>query len=201
MSAICNKALSLTEEGLRDKKQFAQSAGGELNAAAGELFRALELAEHGDALDGAAVYASAARERLVGAARLLADVAAILETGTFSEETAEWYRQLDYDRLYRSGTGLGEVPQAAELWHEFARIAAAEGPVGICHDLYARTLGVAELIARWLRETAEHAAGAELVRVQCAMADLATYARLVAFANKVEPRDPVWLLPKTAVKQ
>lgn len=196
MSAVCNKALSLSEEDLRDKKQLAQTAGVELTAATGELCRALELAEHGEGLAGASVYAAAARDRLGGAARTLEEVAAILATGTLTEETAEWYAGLDYDRLYRSGTGLGEVPHAAELWQAFARRAATGGPLGICHDMRDRTLTVAALIGDWLERVDAPDAATALPRLQSAMADLAAYAQIVAFANKVEPRDPAWLVPQ-----
>ncbi|MFE0171185.1 hypothetical protein ACFWZ2_02630 [Streptomyces sp. NPDC059002] len=199
MSAVCNKALSLSAEDLRDKKRLAQTAGTEQTAATGELCRALELAERGDGLAGAAVYAAAARDRLVGAARLLGEVADILATGGFSQETAEWYRKLDYDRLYRSGVGLGEVPHAAELWQVFALRAATGGPLGICHDLRDRTVAVAALIDEWLARAEGPEALAALPRIQSAMADLAAYAQIVAFANKVEPRDPAWLVPQGAV--
>ncbi|MEU6990450.1 hypothetical protein ABZ953_07275 [Streptomyces sp. NPDC046465] len=197
MSAVCNKALSLSEEGLRDKKALAQTAGGELTAATGELCRAIELAEHGDSLDGAAVYAGAARDRLDGAAGMLAEVADILASGTLTQETAAWYRGLDYDRLYRAGISLGEVPHAVELWQEFAHQAATGGPVGICHDMRERTLAVAALISEWLERADDRAANA-LLRMQSAMADLAAYSQLMAFANKVEPRDPAWLVPQGA---
>ncbi|MFK4067116.1 hypothetical protein [Streptomyces sp. NPDC029674] len=195
MSAVCNKALSLSEEDLRDKKRLARTAGTELNAAGSELCRALELAEHGDGTAGAVVYAAAARDRLANAVRMLADVAGILATGTLTEETAAWYRRLDYERLYRSGLGLGQVPHAAELWQAFARQAATGGPVGICHDMRERTVAVATLVSEWLKRADGPESDTALLRIQSAMADLAAYAQFVAFANKVEPRDPAWLVP------
>ncbi|WP_328491986.1 hypothetical protein OHS59_03975 [Streptomyces sp. NBC_00414] len=198
MSAVCNKALSLGEEDLRGKKELAQTAGVEVTAATSELCRALELAEHGDGVAGAAVYAAAAQDRLGGAARMLGEVAEILARGSLTEETAEWYTRLDYDRLYRSGTSLGEVPHAAELWQDFARQAATGGPLGICHDMRDRTLAVASLIGNWLERIDAPGADAALPRIQSAMADLAAYTQLVAFANKVEPRDPAWLTPQNA---
>ncbi|MGW7080080.1 hypothetical protein [Streptomyces sp. NPDC054866] len=198
MSAVCNKLLSLSEEDLRDKKQLALAAGTELNAATSELCRALELAEHGDGVAGAAVYAAAARDRLGGAARMLAQVADILATGTLTRETAEWYSRLDFDRLYRSGVSLGQVPQSAELWQAFTEQARTGGPLGICHDMRDRTLAVAALIGDWLDQINVPAADTALPRIQSAMADLAAYAQLVAFANKVEPRDPAWVIARDA---
>lgn len=195
MSAVCNKLLSLSAEDLRDKKQLAMTAGVEVTAATGELCRALELAEHGDGVAGAAVYAAAAKDRLDGAARMLAKVAVILAKGTLSKESAAWYSRLDYDRLYRSGISLGEVPHAAELWREYVRQATTGGPLGICHDMRDRTLAVAAHIGDWLQRMDESAADTALPRIQSAMADLAAYTQLVAFANKVEPRDPAWLTP------
>ncbi|WP_069884212.1 hypothetical protein [Streptomyces luteocolor] len=198
MSAVCNKALSLSDEDLRDKKQLAQAAGTELTAATSELCRALELAEHGDGLAGASVYAGAAQDRLGGAARMLTEVADILATSSLTEETASWYRRIDYDRLYRSGLSLGEVPHTAELWQAFAQQASAGGPLAICHDMRERTVAVAALIGDWLQRTDDPEAASALPRIQSAMADLAAYAQLVAFANKVEPRDPAWLIPQGA---
>ncbi|MFE6160502.1 hypothetical protein ACFQ7F_16500 [Streptomyces sp. NPDC056486] len=198
MSAVCNKLLALSEEDLRDKKQLAQAAGTELTAATSELCRALELAEHGDGLAASAVYAAAARDRLGNAARMLTQVADILATGTLTEETAAWYSRLDYDRLYRSGISLGEVPHSAELWQAYTRQALTGGPLGICHDMRERTLAVAALISRWLERIDDPAADTALPRIQSAMADLAAYAQLVAFANKVEPRDPAWVIPQSA---
>ncbi|WP_055568579.1 hypothetical protein [Streptomyces atriruber] len=199
MSAVCNKILALSEEGLRDKKRLAQTAGTELTAAASELCRALELAEHGDGLGGAAVYAAAAQDRLGNAARLLAQVGDILATGTLTEESASWYHRLDYDRLYRSGLSLGQVPHSIELWQAFARQAAKGGPVGICRDMRGRTVAVAALIGNWLERTDGPESDGALLRIQSAMADLAAYAQFVAFANKVEPRDPAWLTPLGSV--
>ncbi|MGW0909649.1 hypothetical protein [Streptomyces sp. NPDC002853] len=198
MSAVCNKLLSLSEEDLRNKKQLALTAGTELNAATSELCRALELAEHGDGVAGAAVYAAAAQDRLGGAARLLEQVADILATGTLTEETAAWYSRLDYDRLYRSGVSLGQVPQSAELWKAFTRQARTGGPLGIANDMRDRTLAVAALIGEWLQRIDVPAADTALPRIQSAMADLAAYAQLVAFANKVEPRDPAWVIARDA---
>ncbi|MEV7196997.1 hypothetical protein AB0N81_35115 [Streptomyces sp. NPDC093510] len=195
MSAVCNKMLALGEDDLRDKKDLARTAGTELTAATSELCRALELAEHGDAMAGSAVYAAAARDRLDNAARMLAQVGDILATGTLTEESASWYRRLDYDRLYRSGTGLGQVPHAAELWQAFARQAAKGGPAGICRDMRGRTVAVASLIGDWLERVDGPESDSALLRIQSAMADLAAYAQFVAFANKVEPRDPAWLVP------
>ncbi|MFH8484869.1 hypothetical protein [Streptomyces longisporoflavus] len=196
MSAVCNKLLSLSEEDLRNKKQLALAAGTELNAAAGELCRALELAEHGDGVSAAAVYAAAARERLGGAAQMLDRVADILATGSLTEETAVWYGRLDYTRLYRSGVSQGQVPQSAELWQAFTEQARTGGPLGICRDMRERTLAVSALIGDWLERIDDPAADSALPRVQSAMADLAAYSQLVAFANKVEPRDPAWVIPR-----
>ncbi|TGB07298.1 hypothetical protein [Streptomyces sp. MZ04] len=198
MSAVCNKLLSLSEEDLRDKKQLAMAAGTEVTAATSELCRALELAEHGDGLAGSAVYAAAARDRLGGAVRMLAQVADILATGTMTKETAAWYSRLDYDRLYRRGTSLGEVPHAAELWQAFTEQATTGGPLGICHDMLDRTRAVATLIGDWLERIDAPAADTALPRIQSAMADLAAYTQLVAFANKVEPRDPAWVVAQDA---
>ncbi|QES40008.1 hypothetical protein DEJ49_02565 [Streptomyces venezuelae] len=195
MSAVCNKMLALGEEDLRDKKHLALSAGTELTAATSELCRALELAEHGDGVNAAAVYAAAARDRLDNAARMLARVGDILATGTLTEESASWYRRLDYDRLYRSGLSLGQVPHSIELWQAFARQAAKGGPVAICRDMRGRTVAVAALIGDWLERADGPGSDGELLRIQSAMADLAAYAQFVAFANKVEPRDPAWLTP------
>ncbi|MEU5950754.1 hypothetical protein [Streptomyces sp. NPDC047525] len=198
MSAVCNKLLSLGEEDLRSKKQLAQAAGTEVTAATSELCRALELAEHGDGVAGAAVYAAAARDRLDGAARMLAQVADILAKGSLSPESAAWYSRLDYDRLYRSGISLGAVPHAAELWQAFTRQALTGGPLGICHDMRERTLAVAALIGEWLERIDAPAADTALPRIQSAMADLAAYTQLVAFANKVEPLDPAWVVARDA---
>ncbi|MEU4998118.1 hypothetical protein [Streptomyces sp. NPDC021622] len=198
MSAVCNKYLSLSAEDLRDKKQLAQAAGTELTAASSEVCRALELAEHGDGLAAASVYAAAAKDRLGAAARMLDQVADILATGTLTPETAAWASRLDYDRLYRSGISLGQVPHSAELWQEFTWQARTGGPLGICHDMRERTLAVAVLIGDWLERTDDPAADTALTRIQSAMADLAAYAQIVAFANKVEPRDPAWVVPQGA---
>ncbi|MEV0322812.1 hypothetical protein ACIBKX_24200 [Streptomyces sp. NPDC050658] len=195
MSAVCNKLLTLSEEDLRDKKQLAQTAGVEVTAASSELSRALELAEHGDGLAGASVYAAAAKDRLDGAVRMLNRVAEILATGTLTKESAAWYSRLDYDRLYRRGISLGEVPHAAELWEAFVRQAVTGGPLGICHDMRNRTMDVATLIADWLERIDDPSADQAMPRIQSAMADLSAYTQLVAYANKVEPRDPAWVVP------
>lgn len=198
MSAICNKLLSLGEEDLRSKKELAQAAGIEVTAATSELCKALELAEHGDGMAGASVYATAARDRLDGAARMLAQVADILAKGSLTPETASWYSRLDYDRLYRSGISLGAVPHAAELWQAFTEQATTGGPLGICHDMRERTLAVAALIGDWLDRIDAPVADTAPPRIQSAMADLAAYTQIVAFANKVEPRDPAWVIAQSA---
>lgn len=81
MTDVCNKAMKLSGEARREKKRLAQDAGLELLAAASDVFKALELSEHGDSTASAGVYVASAERRLRQAGHLLSEVAAILSSG------------------------------------------------------------------------------------------------------------------------
>ncbi|MFE7120313.1 hypothetical protein ACFU99_33300 [Streptomyces sp. NPDC057654] len=193
MSQVCNKALQLSQQALSDKKRLAQHAGAELLAAASDLFKALELAEHEDATTTAAVYVASAEKRLRHADELLAEVGAILATGELTEETRDWYRNLDYDRLYRTGVELGMTSRGAELWSEITEVTVAQGPTGVCRALRDRVLATASLMAGWLGGAGDAESAGRIVRLQSAMSELTVHAQLMGYFNKVEPRDPHWL--------
>jgi len=168
MAQICNKkAVSLNPAGLREKKRLAGDAGLEVLAAASDVFKAAEMAEH-DASPGAIdVYLSSAHVRLVQASALLGDVQALLNTGTTSPDMRDWLHRLDYERLYTDGRASGEIPANREMWTECVQVLLAEGAHGSCRALRDRINGTVALLAD----------GRPLVMIQSAIIELTAYAR------------------------
>ncbi|MFE9454881.1 hypothetical protein [Streptomyces sp. NPDC006739] len=193
MSVNCNKAEQLSSEALRNKKRLAQNAGLELLAATSEVFQALELSEHGDSLESAGVYMTSAENRLRQAGKLLSEVLSLLESGTLAQEMTSWYQRLDYPRLYETAVEQGYVPPSLESWTEIAEVAATGGPQAMCRRLIGRVLQTADLMADWLQDR-----GTKLPRIQSAVIELTTYARLLAYFNEVEPGDKQWLQSSAA---
>ncbi|MBP0449326.1 hypothetical protein J5Y04_07145 [Kitasatospora sp. RG8] len=185
--------MKLSSEARREKRHHAQSAGLELLAATGDVFKALELIEHGDGPGTAAVYVASADKRLRQAGGLLGEVAVLLGSGTLAPETVTWYQDLDYERLYESGVASGRVPRNRECWSELVAPTTAGGPLAVCHDYRGRVLRTAALMTEWLQAAPYPGAETALRRVQSAMVDLAVYAQLMGYFNDVEPLDERWL--------
>ncbi|UNO38870.1 hypothetical protein [Streptomyces sp. MST-110588] len=193
MSVNCNKAFKLSLESLRDKKRLARNAGIALLGATGDVYKATELAEHGDGAASVGVYVASARAKLLNASALLGEVVAILESGSLSAETTAWHQGLDYDRLYRTGTEDGTLPHGRETWSEFAGTMVKEGPLTATVALRARIERSAGLLAEWLDQARDAGSAAGLTRLTAAVTDLATHARFVSYVNDVEPLDARWL--------
>jgi hypothetical protein len=189
MSQICNTAVALSADVLRDKKRLAGDAGLALLGAASEVFKAAELSEHGGNAGSAQVYLAAARERLAQASGLLAEVASLLASGELSPEMRGWYERLDVERLYDHGVAAGLIPASSELWSQCVSSLLAGGPLGACQAYRDRIDAVAGLLDSEV----------PAARSLAATVELATYAQLGAYINNVEPLDERWVRqPRTA---
>jgi hypothetical protein len=195
MSVNCNKIEGLSAEALRDKKRLAQDSGIELLAATSDVFKALELSEHGDSTASTAVYVASAEKRLRQAGDLLGEVSSLLDSVSLTPETTTWYEQLDYTRLYQAGIDRGYIPPSREIWNDVAELAATGGPQVMCRSYHGRVLRAANRMTKWLETANNPESAAELLRIQSEMVELATHAQLLGYFNKVEPGDKQWLRP------
>ncbi|MET9296388.1 hypothetical protein [Streptomyces sp. NPDC003077] len=198
MSANCNKAFQLSLESLRDKKRLSRNAGLALLGAGSDLYKALELAERGDGAAAARVYVVSAQAKLGGARGLLEDVLAILATGTLRAGLPAWYRNLDYDRLYRTGVEQGALPHGSEVWQEITGVLAQSGPLALTEEFRARVAYTADLASEWLGTASDAGSAPGLLRLVTAVSDLTAFARYVGYVNDVEPLDAHWLRPAPA---
>uniref|UniRef100_A0AAU3HN98 Uncharacterized protein n=1 Tax=Streptomyces sp. NBC_01393 TaxID=2903851 RepID=A0AAU3HN98_9ACTN len=193
MSGFCNTHLSLSSEALRDKKRLALDAGIELLAATSDMFKALELSEHGDSTASTAVYVASAEKRLRHSGELLADVSSLLESASLTPEMTEWYKQLDYARLYSTGLDHGYIPRSQDIWNDVAELAATGGPQAMCRSYRGQVLEAADRMTKWLETAKDPESAAELLQIQSTMIELVTCGQLQSYFNGVEPGDNKWL--------